>query len=124
MEGAEQKPINLHAWGVWTALTEEMDEEFDGQMLRVFETWETPSDVQSAAQEAIAPAGRTPRPLTLPTQLGSVAGSQAAITNGEQTVLGFVKYDPSAVGFIQANSLLTPNGGLSKLRSEHEREIP
>src|ERR1017187_1637673 len=34
--------MNLHGWGLWTALTMETAQVDNGQKLRVFETWFTP----------------------------------------------------------------------------------
>ena len=36
-----RKAIDLHSWGVWTALTQESDQ-VNGQKLRVVETWYDP----------------------------------------------------------------------------------
>lgn len=86
--------INLHAWGIWTALTEETNEMFEEESLRVFETWLTPGDIK-ADQDA-----RHPRPLEQLNQL--VPPNLAAAT-----VIGFVKYDPSATAFMEQNHLLS-----------------
>ncbi len=37
--------LNLHGWGIWTALTSETDQVIDGQKIRVFETWYTPQEL-------------------------------------------------------------------------------
>ncbi len=80
-----QTAINKHAWGIWTALTLETDQVFDGQKLLVFETWQTPQDIISGSVLA-------PRPLEAFRQFGH----GTAATAGEETVLGFVKYSPTA----------------------------
>lgn len=85
--------INLHAWGLWTALTEETGEMFDGQPLRVFETWLTPGDIKNDQPP------QHPRPLeTVNQHQNSDPGA---------TVLGFVKYDPTAADFAEQNNLFS-----------------
>ncbi len=44
----DKKAINLHGWGLWVALTTLSDQSYEGQKLRVFETWYEPGDLQSA----------------------------------------------------------------------------
>src|SRR5690349_14320907 len=43
-----QKAINGHGWGIWTALHMPSGESFNGQPLSVYETWLTPNDILSA----------------------------------------------------------------------------
>ena len=43
--------IYQHAWGIWTGLTMETDQKIDGQALRVFETWPTPSEIVQAIHD-------------------------------------------------------------------------
>ena len=44
--------IDRHVWGIWTALTAPSGVKFEGQELRVFETWDTPGDLLDAAASA------------------------------------------------------------------------
>jgi hypothetical protein len=110
--------IHLHGWGIWTALTLETDQVFDGQKLRTFETWLTPQDVmaapanaQGAARMLAAPRSRSSfQPFH---QLGHINGGKgigntlraAALINPDQTITGFVKYDPSAAAHIVQQGL-------------------
>jgi hypothetical protein len=92
--------IHLHAWGLWTALTQETGQTYEGQRLRVFETWSTPQDLLS---------GRPPsrwRPGLAELQqskMARFASSRARAVSGPGDLLiGFVKLDP--VGAAHATS--------------------
>lgn len=50
-----QTAINQHAWGIWTALTQETKQTFEGQKLRVFETWQTPDQVIAGETTIVEP---------------------------------------------------------------------
>jgi hypothetical protein len=105
----DEKKIDLHAWGIWTALTQETSEEFEGQTLRVFETWADPSDLEGPSTTAeLSTKPRNPRPLQPLRQVGRHGPLRlTALGTNETTVLGFVKYDPSAADFIATKGLLT-----------------
>ena len=92
----DQRSINQHAWGIWTGLTMETDQVFNGQKLRVFETWFTPSDITSGSRSLL-------RHLKTPNQLTH----GGAATEGEDAVVGFVKYDPTASAHIVDYNLLS-----------------
>src|SRR6266478_8143075 len=60
---AERK-INLHAWGLWTALTAKSGEVLEGQELRVFETWYTPQNIRDSREwRLLEQIPRRPRTL-------------------------------------------------------------
>ncbi len=107
-----QTAINKHAWGIWTALTMETDQVFDGQKLLVFETWLTPQDI-------ISGGAVTPRPLKIPRQFAHAA----VATDGEETILGFVKYDPTATQHIVDDDLFSTTA-LDALLAKGNRKIP
>lgn len=94
--------IALHAWGLWTALTAETNEIFENQRLRVFETWYTPADIIASKKRlsAFPQLKRHPRPLELPRQL-------VPDTLAKKTVVGFVKYDPSAAAYAAQNDVFS-----------------
>ncbi|HVF70076.1 MAG TPA: hypothetical protein VM940_00525 [Chthoniobacterales bacterium] len=112
--------IHLHGWGIWTALTLETDQTYEGQKLRIFETWPTPDDLlamppapDAAARMLSTPRGRSAfQPFR---QFGHVKGTRGArdkaraakLMNPEQTITGFVKYDPSAAAHILQQGLLS-----------------
>ncbi len=55
IEGLETNPEVIgHAWGLWQALTEFTDQQYNGRDLRRYETWYTPQDVMSATSQNIS----------------------------------------------------------------------
>ncbi|MCZ6771011.1 MAG: hypothetical protein O7G83_03350 [Proteobacteria bacterium] len=98
-----QHEINLHAWGIWTALTTDSGETFDGQKLLVFETWHTPEDIIAGVKTDDSNR-QSPRPVGALNQFTRHTGVAA---EGEATVLGFVKYDPTATEHIIKNNLFS-----------------
>ncbi len=100
--------IATHMWGIWTGLTSETDEIYNDQKLLVFETWMTPADIINQQNKKDAAAPRNLRPLSVPHQFGHGARRSESLrikTESEETVLGFVKYDPSAAKHIGENDL-------------------
>ncbi|NES23791.1 MAG: hypothetical protein F6K41_33955 [Symploca sp. SIO3E6] len=114
----DQDAISKHAWGLWTALTQETDQKYNGQPLRVFETWLTPQETlaleQEQEQELKKP--RMPRPLEEFRQFGK----QTAHVKDED-VVGFVKYDPSTVKHVLKYDLLS-NDSLQKMLDNQEKK--
>ena len=55
MAAEASRKIALHGWGIWTSLTAETNQVYQGQKIRVFETWLTPEDLTSV------PDGGPPR---------------------------------------------------------------
>ena len=109
-----QTEINKHAWGIWTALTQETDQTYDGQNLRVFETWLTPKDILAGKGNR-----KTPRPLGRFRQLTHGDSD----TGGEETVLGFVKYNPAAARHIIDYNLLSKST-LDAMLQKGDKKIP
>jgi hypothetical protein len=112
--------IHLHGWGIWTALTLESNQVFDGQKLRTFETWPTPQDAVAAPPNARGAAALLAAPRSRSSfqpfhQFGHVKGGKgvvnplraAALINPDQTITGFVKYDPSAASHIVQQGLFS-----------------
>jgi len=116
-----QIEIQKHAWGIWTALTLNSGETYQGQPLRVFETWETPDDIMTASSQALMNKPRVPNVLTPFHQLNH-AGLLKTM-QGKETVLGFVKYDPIAAAHIRANNLFSI-AALNKMLAANETSIP
>jgi len=129
--------INLHGWGLWTALTAQSSMVENGQRMRVFETWYTPQELsdQLAAGATALPAGTTgsaaartvtPRrraALLVLNQFSHVAGSAARTANGAGQVIGFVKYDPTASDHILKQQLLS-TAALTTLLRSGAQQIP
>ena len=105
-ETNDQQAMTLHMWGIWTGLTQQTNETFDGQKLLVFETWRDPDDLiaEGAAGTPAATAQRVPHRLKRPHQFFKHA---AQVDGGESTVLAFVKYDPTAAQHIVTNQLFS-----------------
>ena len=124
-----QKAMNLHAWGIWTALTQISDQTFDGQKLRTFETWYDPSDLMSTGvgPAAVPTKIRQPRRLQVPRQFehGGVRSLAAtAGVHGDQTILAFVKYDPSGSDHILKNNLFSAAQLTTLLNTDHKASVP
>jgi hypothetical protein len=122
-----QKAMNLHAWGIWTALTQISDQVFDGQKLHVFETWYDPTDLMSTnAQPAAQTRTRDPRRLEVPHQFehGGAQSLLAQGTHGQQTVLAFVKYDPTGSKHIVDNNLFSKAQLTTLLNTDHKPSVP
>lgn len=136
-QGEAFNKVHLHGWGMWAALTQETDQVFEGQKLRVFETWVTPEDLLAlppgpgpvTGPEKVRALLAAPRPARAPLQrlrqfdharelralreggakareAAKAKAGMAAETPGE-TVVGFVKYDPTAAAHIVAQGLLS-----------------
>ena len=125
---AATKNIHLHAWGIWTGLTQATDQVHNDQKLLVFETWLTPGDIQSGARVG-ADSMRNPRPLQRLRQFGGHGNAKADFGPGAaalpavSTVVGFVKYDPTAASHIVQNDLFSADV-LTTLLDAGEDEIP
>ncbi len=104
-----------HSWGIWTALTMNSGESYQGQKLSVFETWFTPQDIQDglASEEATTTllagkAARNPNKLKKPRQFNHNGKKLLAFNQScavENDVLVTVKYDPNAAQHIVKNKL-------------------
>lgn len=110
--------VHLHGWGIWTALTLETDQVFEGQKLRVFETWPTPEDLMAVPPDGAVRMLTTPRARSAIQpfhQFGHLKGTKDTVKaeravkmiDPEQTVTGFVKYDPSAAAHIVQQGLFS-----------------
>lgn len=126
--------LHLHGWGIWTALTTVTDQEEDGQKLRVFETWLRPEDITAAApgpeSNKFMLLQKTPRrraPLQEFDQFKhrkKLNPELLMLPNaGQATVVGFVKYDPSAVEHITQQGLLS-TATLNALLAGGAKNVP
>lgn len=108
--------IALHGWGIWTSLNMASGQRYEGQELRVFETWLTPQDMQALiladeSKNLLMENVKTSRgKLSSPNQFlhAKKAHLKAGVTGNpedDQRVVGFVKYDPSAAQFAVQNKL-------------------
>ena len=107
--------IHLHGWGLWTALTTETVQKYDGQRLRVFETWLTPDDLAEVAPGRLAPTIEPSRRrgalrrftlLKIRDVERELDPGSAATSALVDRVTGFVKFDPTAAEHIVRQELL------------------
>jgi hypothetical protein len=98
-----------HAWGIWVGLNMKSGEMYQGQALRVFETWNTTDEV-TPPTAAEATKSAKPRSLT-PKRLRQFRFRNGSMLSRESipsdAPLGFVKYDPSAADFILKNKIIS-----------------
>jgi mono/diheme cytochrome c family protein len=132
--GAAER-IHLHGWGLWAALTMETAQMYEGQRLRVFETWLTPDDLteypglRSVYALAQLPRRRTPLKTfdqfrEIDDDFGPPArAAQPAGRLHSTRVVGFVKYDPSAADHIIRQQLLS-TAALNTLLQGGAQQIP
>jgi hypothetical protein len=124
-----QDSLLLHSWGLWTSLTMPSGEKYNGEELRVFETWNTPEDLIAAMNSQgtgkllkAAEVPRSPGKLRPPNQILHAIKKKRALAAeaadvDASDILGFVKYDPSAAAHIERFNLLnsdTLNAMLAK----------
>lgn len=127
MNNNNQKAIDLHGWGIWTALTQLSGEKFNGQELRIFETWLAPEDLVAARFTGVRDMPkleRAPRLPTIPRQFhrGKLRRIPAAGGAVNQPLVT-VKYDPTAAKHIQTNKLLETSI-LNALLSDGKTDVP
>jgi hypothetical protein len=111
----DQQNIYKHAWGIWTALTMNSGEKYNGQNLRVFETWYTTDEIANAIEaklenKALKISKRGRNVLKDPGQFVHARKRKLKLRSDipaadSSRVLGFVKYDPTAAGFTIKNTL-------------------
>jgi len=100
--------IALHGWGLWAALTSETNQRYEGQSLRIFETWLTPQDLLAhldaadSAELSLMPRRRSP--LAQLEQLRRRPAAAAALSNDR--IAGYIKYDPASADHILHQGLL------------------
>jgi len=145
---AERK-INLHGWGIWTALTAPTNETYGPDKLRVFETWHSKAEVDSImkakaankltmAVEAVATTRRPlVRHLETPVQFAHrrdpqqrrllahsmMQASAGDTASGNQPVFEDVSYNPTAAQTIITRQLFMP-GALDAMLAAKRTAIP
>ena len=139
--------INLHAWGIWTALTLPTDETYGVDKLRVFETWHSKAEVDSMLQasvhnKTVALEGKMAqkRPLTrhleIPAQFfrdshlrlralmaHSMKSEIPTDMSGNMPTFEDVSYNPVAAQTIISRQLFLP-GTLDKMLQDGRTGIP
>jgi hypothetical protein len=126
----DETAMARHAWGLWTALTLDSGQSFEGQPLRVFDTWFTIDDLNDDAIVGRR-ARRTPHPLDELARLAearrakkAVDGSVAVVGAGESEILGTVKFSPDAAMHIGQYDLLSAARLVSLRTSSGLTDVP
>lgn len=115
-----------HGWAIWKALTDITNQEYNNQKLRRFETWYTPNDIINAykMRKKVGPVSlmQVQRSLGSLEQFNQIHGKD--ITPSENSVLGFVKYDPTAAKHIYDNNLFYESTLNKMLKTNQISKIP
>jgi hypothetical protein len=126
---AALQQLQLHGWGLWTALTLPTSQVDGGGALRVFETWFTPQELDGQTGPAAA-AAAGPRPRSALQNfrqfehgLGPRDRELQAAAGGSETVFGYVKFDPTAAAHVRQQRLLSA-AALDQLLAGGAAQIP
>jgi len=115
--------IAKHAWGIWAGLTKETDQSYDGQNLRVFETWLGVKELSDAVGKMDKFAGCKPVKVTRNTLNAPKQFSHAGLTttpvDTDYSILETVSYSPDAACFASQN-LIFNKSTLDKFRVNGE----
>jgi hypothetical protein len=106
---SDNNSIAKHGWGIWSAMTKDSGQKFQGQSLRVYETWETVEDIQASTAATVLKKSIQRRPNTLVPlkQFQHGIHINALDLSNAQTPTGFVKFDPSAANHIRSHNLFS-----------------
>lgn len=101
------KDIITHGWDIWDALTQETDQQNNGQALRRFETWYTPSDIQKSIREKAKNSDYKLSDIKRGHQghLEKPHQHSHGLNVESSDVVAFVKYDPTAAEHIYDKDL-------------------
>jgi hypothetical protein len=113
--------IYTHGWGLWTALTLQTSQVDNGDRLRVFETWYTPQEIAEQPGGSLPAAPpiplasmrhqRAPLQSFVQFEHGLEPGDRGlmapAMGQGQETVFGYVKFDPTAADHVQKEQLFS-----------------
>jgi len=123
------KDIINHGWGIWQALTKTTDQTNNGQPLRRFETWYTPDDIIEAykmrEKKSATELKHIKRTRGNMKRFNQLHGANTTTKNPEDgSVVGFVKYDPSAAKHIYENNLFYESTLEGLLKKDQIVNIP
>jgi hypothetical protein len=126
--------LQVHGWGLWTALTLPTSQMDNGERLRTFETWYTPQEIDispgvtSTSPQKLQFTGLRRR-ATLENFVQFEHGLQPrdrellASPQGSETVFGYVKFDPTAADHVVKQQLLSA-ATLNLLMAGGAQQIP
>jgi hypothetical protein len=110
--------LRKHSWLLWSGLTADSSQSFNGRVLPIWETWLSEEEVFSPVNQLLA-VGRAPRPrillpLARPRQFQhGAAGTLTAGTTPEDRLLAFVKMSPESASFLAASHETPARSGQS-----------
>jgi hypothetical protein len=112
--------LRKHAWLLWSGLTADSSQSFNGRVLPIWETWlseeETFSPVSQSIAAAAVPRPRILLPLAPPRQFQHGAFSPRTLAAGtppKQRLLAGVKMSPESAGFLAASHETPAKSGQS-----------
>lgn len=99
--------IYRHAWNLWTAINMKTNEVYDGDTLRVWETWYSLDELVDMTREGVTRISsdkRTRPALDLPSQI--LKFDHLTFESPDDTVFESVKYSPASANYTLENRLL------------------
>jgi hypothetical protein len=112
--------LRLHAWTLWSGLTADSHQSFEGQTLPIWETWLSEQEAFAGPQVAALPQRRLLRPFARPSQDRHRAmgpnrniALQVAVNSDKSRLLAFVKLSPDAANFVAMTHETPPGSGQS-----------
>jgi hypothetical protein len=110
--------LREHGWMLWSGVTADSTQSFQGQKLPIWETWLSEQEAFAfPSGQALAAQSRNLRPFAIPRQFrhqtqrsGSLVALQIAPSAAKNRLLAFVKLSPDSAGFV-AVSHPTPGPG-------------
>jgi len=113
--------LRKHSWLLWSGLTADSSQSFNGRVLPIWETWlseeEAFSPVNQLVAAAAAPRPRILLPFAPPRQFqhgaSTLAKTLTAGTTPKQRLLAFVKMSPESASFLAASHETPAKSGQS-----------
>ena len=113
--------LREHSWLLWSGLTADSSQSFNGRVLPIWETWlseqEAFSPINPLVAAAAAPRPRILRPFAPPRQFqhgaSTLAKTLTAGTTPKQRLLAFVKMSPESASFLAASHETPAKSGQS-----------
>lgn len=107
IDANDSDQVIRHGWGIWTSLTDTTSQHFNGEQLRVFETWLTTEQMLQAEEGAdmkqLTASSNFTRKLHVPHQFqhnrSALQRAHLIDPTDSAQILGFVKYNPAAADF-------------------------
>jgi hypothetical protein len=113
--------LRKHSWLLWSGLTADSSQSFNGRVLPIWETWLSEEEAFSLVNQLVATAAaqrpRILRPFAPPRQFqhgaSTLAKTLTAGTTPKQRLLAFVKMSPESASFLAASHETPAKSGQS-----------